>query len=68
VFHLPTPVYESAKVGKLLTLANFLDSGEFSASTRKVIASFSEANLLNFGFIIDNYRTMMLKIELLSRF
>jgi hypothetical protein len=36
-----------AKVGKLLTLANFLDSGEFSASTNtKVIASLS----VNFKF------------------
>jgi hypothetical protein len=42
-----------AKVGRLLTLASFLDSGEFSASmSTKAIVSFSEANLLNFGFII----------------
>jgi hypothetical protein len=38
-----------AKVGKLLTLANFLDSGKFSASTSaKVIVSFSEANFFEF--------------------
>jgi hypothetical protein len=42
-----------AKVGRLLTLASFLDSGEYSASmSTKAIVSFSEANLLNFGFII----------------
>jgi hypothetical protein len=42
VFHLPT-LTKVAKVGKLLTLANFLDSGEFSASTRtESNASFSQ--------------------------
>ena len=43
----------SSDLGKLFTVANCLDSGNFSASTSKNTAfSFSEANFLNFGFII----------------
>jgi hypothetical protein len=44
VFHLP-PFTKVAKVGKLLTLANFLDS-EFSSINQN-------GNLLNFGFIMQ---------------
>jgi hypothetical protein len=46
------PFTKVAKVGKLLTLANFLDSGNFQHQQEQSNASFSEANLLNFGFII----------------
>jgi hypothetical protein len=43
-------------VGKFETLANFLDSGEFSASAKiNVIVSFSEANFLNLGFMIRQF-------------
>ena len=50
------PFTKVAKVGKLLTLASFLDSGEFSASTRtKAKASFSDANFLNLGFMIRQF-------------
>jgi thiol-disulfide isomerase/thioredoxin len=42
-----------AKVDNLPTFASFLLSGNFSASTYKNgISSFSDANFLNFGFII----------------
>src|SRR5690606_7066473 len=50
------PPLNAAKVGKLFTLANFLDSGNFSASTiTKLMFSFSPANFLNFGFIIRQF-------------
>jgi hypothetical protein len=60
VFHLP-PFTKVAKVGKLLTLANFLDSG-FSSINKG-------GNLLNFGFHYATITHLRLKIELLlSRF
>src|SRR5690554_2757211 len=50
------PSMKVANVGKLETFANFLDSGNFSASTTtKVIPSFSVDIFLNLGFIIRQF-------------
>src|SRR5690606_29809479 len=47
------PFLNVANVGRLSTVANFRDSGNFSASANtNTVSECSEANFLNFGFMI----------------